>query len=91
MVKRREMCAIVLAVLMLFSAQCFAKVDINRSYTLEQSMSKPKMKALKQEVLKSFTLYGQPISPRAIREFITWPSDLLSPIVAIDLNATVDL
>ena len=89
LVKRLLIAAMALPLLM-FGATSQAKPRVDRAFALQQSASRARMLKLKSEVLTSFTLYGQPVSPKAVREFASWESDLLSPIVAIDLNATVD-
>lgn len=64
--------------------------DTRRSDAFENSYSKPLMEEQKQQVLKSFTIYGEPITPVAINMFNNWLSDMAPSVIAMDLNSTVD-
>lgn len=62
----------------------------SRSQALENSYSLEQMEKLKDEVLDSFTLYGEPITPLAIKTFVNPLSDLAPSVMGLDLNATVN-
>lgn len=61
-----------------------------RSNAHENSYSKSLMEDQKQQVLKSFTIYGEPVTPVAIDMFNSWLSDMAPSVIAMDLNSTVD-
>ena len=67
-----------------------ALCDVTRKEAYENSFSRPKMVRLMQETLENFTLYGEPITPLAIKSFSSWLSDLIPSVIALDLNATVN-
>jgi hypothetical protein len=68
----------------------YAQKEISRSAVEEQSYDKEFVETLKNEVLESFTLMGQPITPKAFKEMEQWISDMIPSIIAIDLLGTVN-
>ena len=68
----------------------YAQKEISRSAVEEQSYDKEFVETLKNEVLESFTLMGQPITPKAFKEMEQWISDMIPSIIAIDLLATIN-
>jgi hypothetical protein len=63
---------------------------VTRSHAEKTSYYLKDMEKLLAEVKSNFTLYGQPITPKAIQLFDAWISDVIPTVYSIDLNATIN-